>query len=223
MLRYRERRARHDLGEPGGARQREPRSACASTARRAGSNGRRRTRTTSGSRRSASRSGSSPAAAPAPARRPARVTRVPPGHPEGYLEGFANIYAEAARAIRAARDGKKLPTGRGLPDGRGRREGRRLRRGLRQVEQAQRRLGDALVVRRRDRRDAPDEAPSIRRGSRSAFRKLLAMEHRGTPICSLANRRGNRSETALLAAGCSGTRAAHRSSTGSTSSGGSCR
>ena len=32
----------------------------------------------------------------------ARVTRVPPGHPEGYLEGFANIYAEAARAIRAA-------------------------------------------------------------------------------------------------------------------------
>jgi predicted dehydrogenase len=33
----------------------------------------------------------------------ARVTRVPPGHPEGYLEGFATIYAEAARAIRAAR------------------------------------------------------------------------------------------------------------------------
>jgi predicted dehydrogenase len=32
-----------------------------------------------------------------------RVTRIPPGHPEGYLEGFANIYAEAARAIRAAR------------------------------------------------------------------------------------------------------------------------
>ncbi|MCB1488486.1 MAG: Gfo/Idh/MocA family oxidoreductase [Bauldia sp.] len=37
-----------------------------------------------------------------------RVSRVPPGHPEGYLEGFANIYAEAARAIRAHRDGKKL-------------------------------------------------------------------------------------------------------------------
>lgn len=33
----------------------------------------------------------------------ARVSRVPGGHPEGYLEGFANIYAEAARAIRAAR------------------------------------------------------------------------------------------------------------------------
>ena len=31
----------------------------------------------------------------------ARVTRVPSGHPEGYLEGFANIYAEAARAIQA--------------------------------------------------------------------------------------------------------------------------
>ena len=39
----------------------------------------------------------------------ARVTRVPPGHPEGYLEGFANIYTEAARAIRAARAGKKPP------------------------------------------------------------------------------------------------------------------
>jgi predicted dehydrogenase len=35
----------------------------------------------------------------------ARVSRIPPGHPEGYLEGFANIYAEAARAIRAARAG----------------------------------------------------------------------------------------------------------------------
>jgi predicted dehydrogenase len=37
----------------------------------------------------------------------ARVTRVPSGHPEGYLEGFANIYAEVARAIRAARTGAK--------------------------------------------------------------------------------------------------------------------
>ncbi|MCK1736743.1 Gfo/Idh/MocA family oxidoreductase [Bradyrhizobium sp. 138] len=37
----------------------------------------------------------------------ARVTRVPSGHPEGYLEGFATIYAEAARAIRAARTGEK--------------------------------------------------------------------------------------------------------------------
>jgi predicted dehydrogenase len=37
----------------------------------------------------------------------ARVTRVPSGHPEGYLEGFATIYAEAARAIRAARQGRK--------------------------------------------------------------------------------------------------------------------
>lgn len=40
----------------------------------------------------------------------ARMTRVPSGHPEGYLEGFANIYAEAARAIRAARKkGGKVP------------------------------------------------------------------------------------------------------------------
>ena len=39
----------------------------------------------------------------------ARVSRIPPGHPEGYLEGFANIYAEAARAIRAARSGRKPP------------------------------------------------------------------------------------------------------------------
>lgn len=36
-----------------------------------------------------------------------RVTRVPSGHPEGYLEGFATIYAEAARAIRAARAGNE--------------------------------------------------------------------------------------------------------------------
>jgi len=33
----------------------------------------------------------------------ARMTRIPPGHPEGYLEGFANIYSEAALAIRAKR------------------------------------------------------------------------------------------------------------------------
>jgi predicted dehydrogenase len=38
----------------------------------------------------------------------ARMTRIPPGHPEGYLEGFANIYAEAAHAITARRDGSSL-------------------------------------------------------------------------------------------------------------------
>ena len=37
-----------------------------------------------------------------------RLTRIPSGHPEGYLEGFANIYAEAARAIIARRDGTAL-------------------------------------------------------------------------------------------------------------------
>lgn len=40
----------------------------------------------------------------------ARVSRVPSGHPEGYLEGFATIYAEAARAIRAARRKNGKPT-----------------------------------------------------------------------------------------------------------------
>ena len=33
------------------------------------------------------------------------MSRIPPGHPEGYLEGFANIYAEAADAIVAHRQG----------------------------------------------------------------------------------------------------------------------
>ncbi len=37
----------------------------------------------------------------------ARLTRIPPGHPEGYLEGFANLYSEAAKAIIAARSGRK--------------------------------------------------------------------------------------------------------------------
>ena len=39
----------------------------------------------------------------------AHATRVPPGHPEGYLEGFANIYADAAAAIRSMREGAKPP------------------------------------------------------------------------------------------------------------------
>jgi predicted dehydrogenase len=39
----------------------------------------------------------------------ARVSRTPSGHPEGYLEGFANIYAEAARAIRARREHQPVP------------------------------------------------------------------------------------------------------------------
>lgn len=37
-----------------------------------------------------------------------RMSRVPGGHPEGYLEAFANIYTEAARAIRAHQAGEKL-------------------------------------------------------------------------------------------------------------------
>ncbi len=38
-----------------------------------------------------------------------RMTRTPSGHPEGYLEGFANIYAEAAAAIRARQRGEEPP------------------------------------------------------------------------------------------------------------------
>ena len=38
-----------------------------------------------------------------------RISRTPGGHPEGYLEGFANIYAEAARAIRAKEAGEDIP------------------------------------------------------------------------------------------------------------------
>ncbi len=38
-----------------------------------------------------------------------RVSRIPAGHPEGYLEGFANIYSEAAAAIRAVQAGKEIP------------------------------------------------------------------------------------------------------------------
>jgi hypothetical protein len=37
------------------------------------------------------------------------MSRIRAGHPEGYLEGFANIYAEAARAIHARRAGAALP------------------------------------------------------------------------------------------------------------------
>lgn len=45
----------------------------------------------------------------------ARLTRIPSGHPEGYLEGFANIYAEAARAIIARRDGTALDSAVNFP------------------------------------------------------------------------------------------------------------
>jgi len=40
----------------------------------------------------------------------ASATRIPPGHPEGYLEGFANLYKDAAAAIRAHGQGKDLET-----------------------------------------------------------------------------------------------------------------
>lgn len=40
----------------------------------------------------------------------APTTRIPPGHPEGYLEGFANLYREAADAIRAHQAGVPVDT-----------------------------------------------------------------------------------------------------------------
>ncbi len=46
----------------------------------------------------------------------ARMSRIPPGHPEGYLEGFANIYSEAARAIRAKKAGDAIPEDIHFPD-----------------------------------------------------------------------------------------------------------
>ncbi|MFN3825069.1 MAG: Gfo/Idh/MocA family protein [Pseudorhodobacter sp.] len=41
----------------------------------------------------------------------AQMTRIPAGHPEGFLEAFANLYSEAAVAIRAHRAGKAPPDG----------------------------------------------------------------------------------------------------------------
>lgn len=46
----------------------------------------------------------------------ARMSRIPAGHPEGYLEGFANIYAEAALAIKAHRTGTAVPDDVCFPD-----------------------------------------------------------------------------------------------------------
>ena len=38
-----------------------------------------------------------------------RATRLPPGDPEAFIEAFANIYREAARAIRAEVNGDLTP------------------------------------------------------------------------------------------------------------------
>ncbi|MFD1912422.1 Gfo/Idh/MocA family protein [Halodurantibacterium flavum] len=45
-----------------------------------------------------------------------RLSRTPGGHPEGYLEGFANIYSEAAAAIRAHAAGEAPPEDVTYPD-----------------------------------------------------------------------------------------------------------
>lgn len=44
------------------------------------------------------------------------LNRTPGGHPEGYLEAFANIYAEAAQAIRAVQAGQPVPSNVHFPD-----------------------------------------------------------------------------------------------------------
>lgn len=44
-----------------------------------------------------------------------RFSRTPTGHPEGYLEGFANLYAEAAMAIRARQADAPVPEGVAMP------------------------------------------------------------------------------------------------------------
>ena len=44
-----------------------------------------------------------------------RATRVPAGHPEAFIEAFANVYQEAARAIRAEVDGQPVPEGLDFP------------------------------------------------------------------------------------------------------------
>jgi predicted dehydrogenase len=46
----------------------------------------------------------------------ARMSRIPAGHPEGYLEGFANIYSEAAYAIRALNEKRPIPPEVHFPD-----------------------------------------------------------------------------------------------------------
>ena len=90
----RQRRARHAVGQPGGARQRERRCGCGSMAIRPVSSGARSSPTTCASPRfgeppqliTRGGPGSSPAAA--------HASRIPAGHPEGYLEGFAQIYSD---------------------------------------------------------------------------------------------------------------------------------
>jgi predicted dehydrogenase len=105
------RRQGHALGSQVAPGNENAGSSCGSTAKRAGSSGRRKTRTISGTRtlgqpkQLITRNGAGATAAGQ------RVSRIPGGHPEGYLEGFATIYNEAAEAIIAHRDGKPAPEG----------------------------------------------------------------------------------------------------------------
>ena len=88
LLRYRGRRARDAVVQPGRARQRE--RAAAAGLRREGRPrlARRRTRTISGTRRSASRSGCSPAAAPGPGPRRRASAAIPARPSRGLSRGL---------------------------------------------------------------------------------------------------------------------------------------
>ena len=44
-----------------------------------------------------------------------RFTRLPSGHPEAFIEAFANVYREAARAIRAEVEKQSMPEGLDFP------------------------------------------------------------------------------------------------------------
>ena len=44
-----------------------------------------------------------------------RFTRLPSGHPEAFIEAFANVYREAAQAIRAEVNGQPMPQGLEFP------------------------------------------------------------------------------------------------------------
>ena len=46
------------------------------------------------------------------------MSHTPAGHPEGYIEAFATLYAEAAAAIRAARNGTLVDPDVTYPSGR---------------------------------------------------------------------------------------------------------
>ena len=147
MLRFAVRRA---AACSGAARwRRATRTACASAsmARRAGSNGTRRTRTCL----TFSPLGEPPRLDPPQRRRRRRRSRAPPrasrrGHPEGYLEGFAQLYTDIAEQIAARIEEPRAATRFAAPgaDRRPRRARRALHRSGGALVAAQGRLGRSV-------------------------------------------------------------------------------